>query len=71
MKKYLREEYDSTSTAQKQQLYELQKKTWLIKIEKTPESSKALEARVTAIEAKPESSSNENIFPDEKHRANN
>ena len=44
LKKYSMEEYDSMSTAQHQQLYELQKKARLIKGKKTPESGKALEA---------------------------
>ena len=38
LKKYSREEYDSMSKAQCQQLYELQKKARLIKGKKTPES---------------------------------
>ena len=44
LKKYFREEYDSTLMAQCQQLYELQKKAGLIKGKKTPESSRVLEA---------------------------
>ena len=42
LKKYSREEYDSMSMAQHQQLFELQKKARLIKLKKTPESSRAL-----------------------------
>ena len=42
------------SAAQCQQLYELQKKAGLIKGKKTPESRRALEARVAAHEAKSE-----------------
>ena len=63
LKKYSREEYDSMSMAQHQQLYELQKKTRLIKGNKTPESSRALEARVTMQEGKIDNSRNE--FTDE------
>ena len=51
-KKYSREEYDSKSTAQCQQLYELWKKARPIKGKKNPESSRVLEARVAALEAK-------------------
>ena len=43
LKKYSRENYDSISMAQHQQLYELWKKAGLIKGKKTPESSRALE----------------------------
>ena len=48
---YSREEYDSMSMAQCQQLYLLQKKAGLIK-SKIPERSRALEARATMLEAK-------------------
>ena len=71
MKKYSREENDSMSMAQHQQLYVLQKKARLIKGKKTPESSRAVETRVAALEAKTVNSSNENLFTDEKHKANN
>ena len=63
LKKYSREEYDSMSMAQHQQLHELWKKTGLIKGNKTPESSRALEARVTMQEGKIDNSRNE--FTDE------
>ena len=66
MKKYSREEYDSISTTQHQQLYELWKKAGLIKGEKTPESSRALEARVVTLEVKTDNRSNESLFPDKK-----
>ena len=59
------------SVAQCQQLYELQKKAGLIKGEKTPESSRAIEARVTMLEAKSEISSNESLFADVKPNASN
>ena len=52
LKKYSREEYDSKSMPQCQQLYKLQKKIRLIKSKKTPESSRVLEARVAVLEAK-------------------
>ena len=71
LKKYSQEEYDSMSTAQHQQLCELWKKARLIKGKKTPESSRALEARVVALEAKTDNSSNESLFADVKFRANN
>ena len=58
-------------TAQYQKLYELQKKAGLSKGKKTPESSRALEARVTALEAKTDNSSNESLFSDKKNKANN
>ena len=51
LKKYSREEYESMSAAQCQQLYKLQKRAGLIKGKKTPKSSRALEARVDALEA--------------------
>ena len=60
------------STTQCQQLYKLWKKAGLIKGEKTPESIRALEARVAMLEAKTENSSNESLFADvEKPNANN
>ena len=49
-----------------QQLYELWKKDGLIKSKKTPESSRALEAIVAALETKTGSRSNENLFADEE-----
>ena len=52
------------SVAQHQQLYELQKRAGLIKGKKTPESSKALEARVAMLEAK-------SLFADVKPTASN
>ena len=66
MKKYSREEYDSMLMAQHQQLYELWKKAGLIKDKKTPESSRALEARVAMLKAKTEKISDESLFPDVK-----
>ena len=57
LKKYSREEYDTMSLAQCQQLYELQKKIELINGKKNPESIRALEARVAVLEAKTENSS--------------
>ena len=68
---YSQEEYDSMSAMQHHQLDELQKKARLVKGKKTPESSRALEARVAALEAKTENSSNESLFADEKPKANN
>ena len=59
------------SVAQCQQSYELRKRTGLKKGKKTPESSRALEARVTGIEAKSENSSNECLFTDMKPTASN
>ena len=52
LQKYSREEYDSIPMEQCQQLYELWKKAVLIKGKKTPEKSRALEARMAALEAK-------------------
>ena len=52
------------SVAQRKQLYELQKKARFIKGKKTPESNRALEARVAALEAKSEISSDESLFID-------
>ena len=58
--------------AQCQQLYELQKKARLIKDEKSPESSRALEITVAVIEAKTENSSNKSLFADvEMPKTNN
>ena len=50
LKKYSWEEYGSMLTAQHQQSYELKKKARLIKGKKTPESSRALQARVAMLE---------------------
>ena len=55
--------------AQRQQLCELQKRAGLIKGKKTPESSRALEARVAVLETKSENSSNESLFTDIKPTA--
>ena len=71
LKKYSREEYDSLSMAQHQQLYELKKKARLIKSKKTPETSRALEAIVAAHLVKTDNSSDESLFLDEKPKANN
>ena len=71
LKKVSRQEYDSMSAAQHQQLYELRKRARLIKGKKTPESSKALETRVVALETKSENSSNESLFADIKLTASN
>ena len=60
------------SAAQHQQLYELQKKAWLIKGKKSSENSRDLEARVAALEAKSDNRSNESIFVDlDKSKADN
>ena len=58
-------------TVQCQQLYELRKKAGLIKSKKTPEISRALEARVAALEMKTDNSSNESLFVGEKPKVNN
>ena len=57
-KKYSRKEYGSMSMVKCQQLYELWKKTGLIKEKKTQESSRALETRVAMLEAKTDNISN-------------
>ena len=55
-----------------QQLYELQKKPGLINSKKTPERSRALEARVDMLKAKTDKSSgNESLFVNIKPKANN
>ena len=64
LRKYSQEEYNSMLAAQHQQLYELQKEAGFIKGKKTPESNRALEARVAALEAKSEISSDESLFID-------
>ena len=51
-------------------LYELQCKKGLLKGRKTPESGKALEARVAMQESKTENISGECLFGDEKPKAN-
>ena len=56
--------------AQHQQSYDLQKNAGIIKGKKTPGSSRALEIRLTALEAKPDNDSNESVFPDENPKAN-
>ena len=43
----------------------------LIKGKKSPESSRALEARVAILEAKTDNSSNESLFAEKKPKANN
>ena len=58
------------STAQHQQLYGLWKKAGFNKGQKAPESNRALEARVAALDAKTDNSSNESFFVDEKSKAN-
>ena len=57
--------------AQWQQLYEFWCKAGLLKGKKTPESNKTLKARVTIVEAKTENDGDENLFADEKPKANN
>ena len=59
------------TAAQCQQLYELQKRAGLIKGKKTPESSRALIARVAMLEAKSENSNDESLFADMKPIASN
>ena len=60
------------SMAQHKHLYELLMKAGLIKCRETPESSRALEARVAMLKAEIENSSNESLFADvEKLKANN
>ena len=69
MKQYSRDEYDSMYMTKHQHLYELWKKARLIKGKKTPESSRALEARVAILEAKANKSSNESLFADKNPKA--
>ena len=57
--------------AQHQQFHELWKKAGLMKGEKTPESSRALEARVAVLESKAHNGSNESLFANEELKANN
>ena len=52
LKKYSREEYDSMSMAQHQQLHEIWKKAGLIKDKKTQKTSRALKARAAMLEEK-------------------
>ena len=52
-------------------MYELQHKAGLLKDKKTPESSKALEARLAVLEVKTDKSSNKTLFTDKKLKANN
>ena len=47
-------------------MYELWKRAGLIKGKKTPESSRAIVARVAVLEAKSENSSNKSLFADVK-----
>ena len=70
LKKYSREEFNLMSAAQCKQLYELQKKAGLVKGKKTQESSRALEARVAALDIKTDNSS-DSLFAHEKPKANN
>ena len=58
-------------TTHSQQLYELLKEARLIKGKKTPESSRALDARVAALETKMDNSSDKSLFADEKPKASN
>ena len=71
LKKYYREEYDTILTTQHQQLYQLPKKAGLVKGKKTPESGRALQARVVMLETKTDNSSNDSLFPDKKPKAAN
>ena len=57
--------------AQHQQLYELRKNAGLVKGKKTPESRRALEARVAVLEAKTYNSSDESLIPNEKLKTSN
>ena len=61
----------SILTVQCQLLYELWKKAVLTKGKKTPESSRALEARVAVLKAKTDNSSDKSLFADDKSKANN
>ena len=56
------------SVAQCQQLYELQKRAGLIKGKKTPESSRALEAKVAMLEAKSEFTDIDKPKPSNKNK---
>ena len=58
-------------TAQHKKFYELQKKSWTHQQKKTPENSRALQEIVAMLEAKTDNTSNQNLFPDEKLKANN
>ena len=71
LNKHSREEYESMSASQCQQLYELQKKSRLIKGKKTLETKRALEARVAKLEAKTDNSSNKSLFAEENPKADN
>ena len=59
------------SMEEHQQLYELWKKAWLMKSKKTPESSRALEAKMALLEVKTDNSSNATLFTEGKLKANN
>ena len=52
-------------------MYDLSKKARVIKGKKTPESSRAIKARVAMLETKTDNSSNERLFADEKPKSNN
>ena len=56
-------------TIQQHHLYELQCNAGLIKGEKTPESNKASEARMAALEAKTDNHCDQSLFADEKPNA--
>ena len=71
LKKYSSVEYESMSTEQQQQLYELQKKARLIEGKKTLEGSRALEAKVDTLKPKTDNSSNDSLFADETPKADN
>ena len=58
-------------TAKRQQLYVLWHKDGLLKGKKTSDICKKLKARVTTLATKTDNSSNESVFADEKHKANN
>ena len=55
---------------QHKQLCELWKKARLLKDKETLESSRALEAIVSTLDAKTDNSINESLFKDEKPKAN-
>ena len=60
------------TTAQSQQLYDLQKKAGLINGKNIPESRRALEVKVAVLEAKTKNISDESLFTDvEKTKSNN
>ena len=59
------------SAVQCQQLYNFWKKAVLIKGKTTHESSRALQAKTAALEAKSENSSDESLFADVKPTTSN